>query len=98
MSAISLDSIITKSANQVSTNLGNETVILGLGSDEYYSLKDVGARIWEMIDAPKPVKEIWEAILKRYAVEPDQCERDLLAILQDMADEGLIEVTDAVVH
>lgn len=92
MSTLSLDSMVIQSANQVSTSLGAETVILGLVSDEYYSLKDVGAHIWEMIAAPKMVKEIRNAILNKYAVEPDRCERDLLAVLQELADEGLVEI------
>jgi hypothetical protein len=92
MSAITLASTIVQSSNQVSTDLGNEKVILGLASEEYYSLKEVGARIWERIQEPTTVQEIREAILASYAVEPEQCERDLLAVLQDMANEGLVEI------
>ena len=76
----------------MSTDLGKEVCILGLGSSEYYSLEEVGARIWEIIQEPKTVKEILDSILNDYAVAPERCERDLLAVLQEMADEGLIEV------
>lgn len=92
MPAISLASIVTKSPDQVATDLGNEKVILSLNSDEYYSLKDVGARIWDWIETPKTAQEILTAILNAHAVEPERAERDLLAVLQDMADEGLIEI------
>lgn len=80
-----------KSPDQVSTNLGNETVILGLTSEEYYSLKEVGARIWEIIKEPKTVRQILETLLNEYAVEPERCERDLLVLLQELANEGLVE-------
>ncbi len=76
----------------MSTDLGDETVIMGLASEEYFSLQDVGARIWEMIQEPKTVKEIRDAILNDYAVEPERCEPDLLAVLQQMAEEGLLEI------
>jgi hypothetical protein len=92
MSTISLASVVVKSPDQVSTNLGNETVILGLTSEEYYSLKEVGARIWEIIEEPKTVRQILETLLNEYAVEPERCERDLLAILQELANEGLVEI------
>jgi hypothetical protein len=92
MPTLSLASVIEKSSNQVSTNLGKETVILGLTSEEYYSLKDVGAQIWALIDGPTSVQAILEALLKKYAVEPARCQADLLAILQEMVGEGLIEV------
>lgn len=69
-----------------------EVVTLALNSGQYYGLEDVGARIWEIIQKPKTVKEIRDSILNDYAVEPGRCERDLLAVLQEMADEGLVEV------
>jgi hypothetical protein len=92
MSTLSLASIVVRSPDQVSTSLSEEVGILGLAAEEYYSLKEVGAAIWKMIETPKTVGEIRAAILARYAVEPERCERDLLADLQDLADEGLIEV------
>ncbi len=92
MSTISLDSIIVRSPDQVSTDLGDETVILGLAREEYYSLKEVGARIWEMIQEPKTVRDILSVILRDYDVEPERGEHDLLALLQEMAKEGLIGV------
>lgn len=92
MSTISLESTVVRSADQVSTDLGGEVVILGLQSEEYFSLEGVGARIWEMIQEPRTVQEILDAILNNYAVEPERCERDLLAVLGELADEGLIEI------
>ncbi len=92
MSTISLASIIVRSSDQVSTDLGGEAVILGLQSEEFFSLEGVGARIWEIIQEPKTVKEILAAILNDYAVEPERCERDLLAVLGELADEGLVEI------
>ena len=92
MSTISLESTVVRSADQVSTDLGDEVVILGLQSEEYFSLDGVGPRIWEMIQEPRTVQEILDAILNNYAVEPERCERDLLAVLGELADEGLIEI------
>jgi hypothetical protein len=59
----------------LSTDLGDETVIMGLASEEYYSLKDVGVRIWEIIREPKTVQEILDSILNDYAVAPERCGR-----------------------
>jgi len=92
MPTLSLASVVVKSPVQVSTSLGAETVILGLAAEEYYSLQEAGARIWEIIEEPSTVRQVLETLLREYAVEPERCERDLLAVLQDMADEGLVEV------
>ena len=92
MSRISRNSTIVKSSGQVSTDLGKEVIILGINSEEYYSLEEVGARIWGLIQEPKTVRNILDTLLNDYDVEPKRCERDLLAVLQEMADEGLIEI------
>ena len=92
MSEITINSTIHKSPNHVSTDLGGEVVILDMQSDEYFSLDGVGIRIWEMIETSTPVNEILAAILQAYDVEPATAERDLLAVLSEMAREGLIEV------
>jgi coenzyme PQQ synthesis protein D (PqqD) len=81
--------------SQVSCDLDGEAAILHLESGVYYGLNPVGAWIWNLIQRPMTVDEIRRAILKRYDVEPDLCERDLHTLLQDLAAADLIEIRDA---
>ena len=92
MSTVLLDSTIVRSSDQVSTDLGGEAVILGIQSQEYFGLEDVGVRIWGIIREPKTVRDILDTLLNDYDVEPKRCESDLLAVFQEMAEEGLIEI------
>ena len=78
--------------DQISRDLEGEAVILNLKSGMYCGLSEVGARVWQLLQKPASVKGIRDTLLKEYEVEPDRCERELLALLQDMADNGLIEV------
>lgn len=68
--------------------------MLNLTSGIYYGLDAVGARIWNLIQEPRTVNEIRDVLLREYDVETERCERDLLAILQNLAAAGLIEVRD----
>ncbi len=77
---------------QISSELAQEAVILNLKSGVYYGLSEVGASIWNLIQQPKTVNEIRDAIVTEYEVEPERCDRDLLALLQELEAEGLIEV------
>jgi Coenzyme PQQ synthesis protein D (PqqD) len=92
---ISPSSIVAVAKDQVSCDLGGEAAILNLKSGIYYGLDDVGATIWGLIAKPKPVSEIRDALLELYEVEPARCESDLIALLQDLAAKGLVQVTDA---
>ncbi|KPL12125.1 thymidylate synthase [candidate division BRC1 bacterium SM23_51] len=91
---ISTQSTVVAARDQVSSNLDGEAAILNLKNGVYYGLDPVGARIWSLIQEPTTVAELRDAIVEEYEVEPDRCERDLLALLRDLAAEGLIEVRD----
>ena len=92
---ISTDSIVVASGDQVSSDLAGEIVMLNLKNGTYYGLDDVGARIWSLLQEPQPVAAVRDTILDEYEVEPERCERDLLALLRELQDSGLIEVKDA---
>jgi hypothetical protein len=89
---VSGDSTVVAAKDQVSSDLGGEVAILDLKAGVYYGLDAVGARIWSLIQEPRTVNEIRNILLEEYEVEPERCERDLLVLLQRLADEGIVEV------
>jgi hypothetical protein len=91
---ISNSTIITPAAQQVSASLTDETVILNLGSGVYYGLDAVGARIWSLIQSPISVADIQRVLLNEYNVDPYQCDRDVMALIECLAEEGLIEISN----
>ena len=91
---VSVYSSVVATKEQVSSDLGQEAVILDLKSGVYYGLNDVGTRIWNLIQEPRTLNEIRDAIVKEYEVEPECCEHELLTLLQELSNAGLIEVRD----
>jgi len=91
--AVSLNSIVVASREQVSADLSGEAVILNLKNGVYYGLDAIGAQIWELLQEPRVVSDIREALLEEYDVAPERCERELLALLFELAAEELIEVS-----
>ena len=85
-------STIVATKDQVWCELVGEAVILNFRSGIYYGLNTVGARVWSLIQEPTTVGAVLNTLLEEYDVEPDRCERDLLAILQALADGELIIV------
>ena len=84
--------VVTK--DQVSADLSGEAAILNLKSGIYFGLNTVGASIWKLIQEPRSVNEINDALVQEYAVDPNQCEKDLLALLEELLSKELIEVTN----
>lgn len=91
---ISGSSVVVAAKDQISCDLAGEAAILNVKSGLSYNLDPVGARIWSLMQQPRPVAEIQNAITSEYDVEPDRCALDLTALLEKMLAEGLIEVKD----
>lgn len=88
------NSMVVAAEGQVSSEIGGEVAILNLKAGTYYGLDNVGARVWELIQKPRKISAVRDVLLEEYDVEPDRLGRDLLALLQRLAAEGLIEVRD----
>ena len=81
-------SIVVARQEQVSSDLAGETVILDRKSGVYYGLNSVGASIWNLVHQPKTVNEIRDTLLTEYFVDPSQCDRMVLPLLQALKSDA----------
>jgi hypothetical protein len=93
---LSLQSIVAAVPDHVSCPLGDESAILNLTNTVYYGLNGVGTSVWKLLREPRTVRQLRDALLEEYDVEPARCELDLLALLEKMQGEGLIQLQRAV--
>ena len=89
---LSADTVVRALAEDLSSDLGGETVILDMSAGVYYGLDGVGTRIWQLIQAPRAVSDICGNLLDEYEVDAERCERAVLTLLGELSRAGLIEV------
>jgi len=89
---IASDAVVAPSAHQVSSELGDEVVILHVHNGIYHGLDAIGARIWNLINERRTLAQIRDAILNEYDVTRERCEADLQSLLQELIDKGLAEI------
>ena len=94
MTAITPASVVAAARDQVSARVEGEFVILNLADEVYYGLDGVGARVWELLSEPRAVSDVASAIAAEYEVDAETAERDLLALLDELAGRKLVEVRD----
>jgi len=92
---LNADTVLRAARTQVWCDLDDEVAILHLGSGLYYELNSVGARILALLQEPRSVRDLGDAIIREYEVDLPRCEMDLLAFLSALARARLIEVTHA---
>jgi len=86
------ESLVTAASRQVSTELGDDVLVLCLSSGQYHRLEGVAVAVWRMIREPARVSDIRDAIAARYDVDVERCERDLFELLEGLRERGLVEV------
>lgn len=89
---LSPDSIIVATQSQVSVDLGEEVAILGMGTGQYYGVRDVAARVWSLIQEPVSIAAVATRLEGEYDVAAVQLKRDLLEFVQALVREGLVTV------
>jgi|GEM_PF-411743 len=95
---ITPETVVLAGSNAISSSLLDEIVILNLHSGIYHGLECVGARIWQMIAQPAAVHSLRDALLDEYEVDPARCEEDLIAFLEELKSNGLLDVQCASVE
>jgi len=92
--ALGPDSVVRVSSNQVYSRLGDEVAILELDQGVYYGLNDTGSFLWNLMQKPVRVNEMRAALVEEFDVDADTAGKDLLRVLGDLRDAGLIENVD----
>ncbi|MGF1574968.1 MAG: PqqD family protein [Cyanophyceae cyanobacterium] len=92
MSGLSSIGSIQISEEQVSCEVAGMAVILHTRSGNYFSLNEVGARIWELLQQGQSMGSIFNILQEDYEVSQQQCEQDLVKLVMDLKDQGFVNV------
>jgi hypothetical protein len=74
--------------------LADGVALLDMRSGTYYSLNPVAAHIWSALHQPIRICEIFTLVESRFDVSHVDCRRDVLALIGDMSQSGLVTVSD----
>lgn len=67
-------------------------MLLDLDGGTYFTLNEVGARIWELCDGQRSAAQISAAVAEEYDAPSQTIERDVLELLTELQAEGLVSV------
>lgn len=65
-------------------------VVLNPNDGQYFSLDDVGGRIWDLSDGSRSVTEIAELLAAEYDAPAAEIGADALELLAELGREGLV--------
>lgn len=83
---------ITVSDAVLHQQVGEETVLLNMTTEQYHGLDEVGSRVWQLLREHQTLDPIVAALLHEYEVDETALRADVERLLGELADLGLIHV------
>ena len=77
--------------NLLLQSVADEKVILDPATGNYYTLDTVGARMIDLLRESGSVETTVSAIVSEYAVSAQDAQRDLIELLDNMTQHGLLQ-------
>lgn len=91
------EQLFTRSRSVVSRVVAGETLIVpvrGKVGDlaSIYSFNGTGSLIWKLLDTPRGLTDLIDAVEREYEVEKERAQKDVTQFLNDMLSVGLLDV------
>jgi hypothetical protein len=84
--------LVVRNRETLSAEIDGEVVALDIARGVCYGLDAVGARIWSMIEAPRAIVEVCDALTDVYEIDVATCRADVLDLFAALRVERLIEI------
>jgi hypothetical protein len=83
------DTAVVRNPRLIAADMDGDLVMMSIESGEYFGLGGVGTRVWELIDTPRTLAQLTQAICAEYEVDAATCETDISRFLADLLANGL---------
>ncbi|WP_204106267.1 MULTISPECIES: PqqD family protein [Spirulina sp. CCY15215] len=93
MSDLSLTQKVSLSEDVLLQDLGGESVLLNLDSEKYFGLNEMGTRMISVLNDAPSIQAAYQLLLVEYEVDGIELKQDLLALIEKLAEHGLVKVT-----
>jgi hypothetical protein len=92
-----MEDTLIRSQKVVARVVSGETLIVPVRAKvgdlaSIYSFNGTGSLIWRLLESPRTVAELVDAVEREYEVDPAQAERDVTEFIGEMKMVGLVEV------
>src|ERR1700693_3433359 len=96
-----VEQLFVRSQTVVSRRVAGETLVVpvrGRVGDlaSIYSFNQTGSLIWQSVESPRGLAELFSIVEQEYVVEHDQARRDVKQFLQDMLSADLVQARERI--
>ncbi len=91
-----LERLFQKDSLIVSRRIADEVILVPVSQklgevDCIYTLNDVAAHIWELIDGKRSLKALRDSMVEAFQVQDSEAQEDLLMLIEQLKEVGAIQ-------
>lgn len=86
------DIVVKRRAGLLEAEVDGEIVGLHVDKGTCYGFNATATRVWSLIETPRTIAELRDALLEEYDVDPGVCEAELGDLLTELEADGLVEL------
>lgn len=90
---ITLNTIIQRKEDILTSDLDGEKVMMSIQKGEYYGLGKTGTYIWDQLNTPVKISDLINLIVVKYNVTHEKCFQDIKPFIVDLIEKQLIIAT-----
>jgi hypothetical protein len=92
--AVSAQARVRRKGDVLFSATDKEILALDVVTGDCFAFAGPSARIWELLEQPISASEAAGRLIEEYAVDADACRSEVLAHIQKLHGEGLVEIVD----
>jgi hypothetical protein len=74
----------------IEAELDDELIGLEVEQGTCFGFNPTATRVWGLIETPKRLGELRDALVAEYDVDPETCEREIAGLLRALEADGLV--------
>jgi hypothetical protein len=79
-----------RSDTAMARRVDDEIVILDIESGQFFAINDVGAFIWDLLEAEVTIEELADAVAAEYGVDTETASGDVDELVKQLVDADLV--------
>lgn len=91
---LTMNSIVQRDPEVIAAEADQDLVMVSIATGYYYGISNVAREIWDAIERPKRVSDLIQDLTTSYNIDRPLCEEQTLSFLENLLEEGLVQVKD----
>lgn len=90
MSNIPPDQLFIRKKEIIDAKINNESVMMCMERSSYFSLDEIGTRVWDILAEPYSLRRVCDILIREYDIDHLTAMIEIGTLIQDLIDHNLI--------